>query len=206
MNMIRKPDLNRNMFKDVDHELIEILNAVSFREKLSGMVFFSEEKDMDTVMRKWRKFKDWVVKYYPAFGEEGHLLRWSSDPAVKLPENSVAWAARVILGGIKPSEAGISQFKMGNVEISPSGLMTLSDASGLVSRWHFPETKPGSGNPTPLDSFGLSGSIGAAMQRAFGDDKDVIECNKVPEKWEVDLNLFIGYKEKKKSLLRNNKK
>ena len=198
-----------NMFRDVDHELIEILNAVSFREKLSGMVFFSEEKDMDTIMRRWRKFREWVAKRYPAFGkdfgEEGHLLHWSADSAVKLPKNSVAWAARVILGGIKPSEAGISQFKMGNVDISPSGLITLSDASGLVSRWHFPECKPGSGNPTTLDSFGLSGSISAAMQRAFGDDKDVVECNKIPEQWEIDHNLFIGFREKKKSFLNRNK-
>lgn len=198
-----------SMFKDVDHELIEILNAVSFREKLSGMVSFSEEKDMDIIMRKWRKFRDWVAKRYPGFGkdwgDEGHLLHWSTDPAVKLPKNSVAWAARVILGGIQPSEAGIAQFKLGNVEISPSGLMTLSEASGMVSRWHFPECKPGSGNPTALDSFGLSGSISAAMQRAFGDDKDVVECNKVPEQWEVDANLFIGYKTAKKSLLNRTK-
>jgi hypothetical protein len=40
------------------------------------------------------------------------------------------------------------------------------------------------------------------MQKAFSNDKDIVETNKVPEQWEIDAGVFIGVKEPKKGIFK----
>ena len=109
----------------------------------------------------------------------------------------------MILYGIKPSKIGIQLFKEHKVDISENGILTLKKDSGIETRWHFKNREDQKeGDPSEIDSFGISGSISMCFARAFAEDKDVLVCNKVPEQWEVDANVFIGLKTKKSGIFK----
>ena len=190
------------MFRHIDHTMLSALNKVWGCEHLGMHIEFMKECDIDEMLHRWDRFNKWVGKYYPDYQKKSFDRKFDWLKHQSLPDNSVAWAARVILYGIKPSKIGLKLFKEHKAEITESGILKLTEDSNLVSRWHFSDA---TGAVDTIDSFGLGGCIGAAIQKAFGDEKDIIECDKIPEEWEIEANVFIGLKEKKKSLLRNKK-
>ena len=191
-----------NYFKYIDHTMVGILGKVCFEQKLHGMKLFCEEEDIDEMLKRWDKFTKYMLKHFPEYAETSTCDRgfhWDE----KKGENVIAWAARCILGGIKPSRVGIDAVKAKTAQIDESGLLTFTEKSGLKSRWHFVEGgSDGERHITALDCFGISGSIGCAMQKAFGNDKDIVETNKVPEQWEIDAGVFIGIKAPKKGIFK----
>ena len=186
-------------FQHIDYTMFRILNKVWAHDHLGTHFGFMEELDIDEMLRRWERFNKWVGKYYPDYNEEPLHRKVGWDDHKSLPANSIAWAARVILFGIKPSDVGLKLFKEHKVEITEAGLLMLTEESGLVSRWHFSDAK---GAVNTIDSFGLGGCFDAAMQKAFGDDKDIVECNKIPEQWEIEANVFVGLKPEKKGLFK----
>lgn len=190
-------------FQHVDHTMLEVLNKVWGHEHLGMYVGLMEELDIDEVLHRWTRFNRWVGKYYPDYQKKPLDREFGWMKHKSLPENSISWAARVILYGITPSEIGLKLFKEHKTEISESGILKLTEDSGLECRWHFKKREDRQkGDPSEIDSFGIGGCLSACMQRAFGDEKDIIECNKVPEQWEIDANVFIGVISKKKSLFK----
>jgi len=186
-------------FEHIDHTMLEVLNKVWGHEHLGMHIGLMEELNIDEVLHRWQRFNRWVGKYYPDYNIEPLQRGFGWMKHKSLPENSISWAARIILFKIKPSEIGLKLFKEHKVEIDPTGILKLNKDSKLVSRWHFSDAK---GAVSTIDSFGISGCIGAAMQKAFGDEKDIVECEKIPEQWEIDANVFIGVVSKKKSLFK----
>lgn len=190
-------------FEHIDHTMLEILNKVWAYQHLGMHVGFLEELDIDEMLRRWDRFNNWVGKYYPDYNLEplNRAFNWTKHKSI--PDNAIAWAVRVILYGIKPSKIGMQLFKEHKVEVDPTGILKLTEDSELECRWHFKKREDRQkGDPSEIDSFGIGGCLSACMQRAFGDEKDIIECNKVPEQWEIDANVFIGVAPKKKSLFK----
>lgn len=186
-------------FQHIDHTMLDVLNKVWGYEHLGMHLGFMEKCDIDEMLHRWERFNNWVGKYYPDYQKEPLDRKFDWMKHKSLPDNSVAWAARAILYGIKPSAIGLKLFTEHKTEVSESGILKLTADSNLVSRWHFSDE---SGAVNTIDSFGIGGSLGAAMQKAFGDDKDIVECEKVPEQWEIEANVFIGLKTKKKGLFK----
>lgn len=180
------------LFRHVDRSLVETLNRVSFNERFT-FVSFMDTQSSELMKKRWVRFNEWL---------ERHVLTEDGDCAVEtkqLAENMTAWAARVILGGIAPSEEGKRLLREGKCEIAPTGHLTLKKSSGLVTRWHFAEGVKGV--PSAIDSFGVSGAVSAAFSKSCNGD-GIIRNNKVPELWEVQANVYIGLEEMKKGMKR----
>ena len=186
-------------FKHIDITMLDVLNKVWGHEHLGMHIGFMKECDIDEMLRRWDRFNNWVGKYYSDYQKNSTDRKFDWLKHQSLPDNSVAWAARVILYGIKPSKIGLKLFKEHKTEIAESGILKLTKDSNLVSRWHFSDAE---GAVSTIDSFGLGGCIGAAMQKAFSDEKDIVECEKLPEQWEIEANVFIGLKTKKTGLFK----
>ena len=186
-------------FQHIDHTMLGVLNKVWGYEHLGMHLGLMHDCDIDEMLHRWERFNNWVGKYYPEYQKDPLDRKFDWMKHKSLPENSIAWAARVILYGIKPSTLGLKLYTEHKVEVAENGILKLTEDSGLISRWHFSDE---AGAVNTIDSFGIGGCIGAAMQKAFGDEKDIVECEKVPEQWEIEANVFIGLKTVRKGLFK----
>jgi hypothetical protein len=190
-------------FKNIDHTMIGIINKVWMHPTLGLHLGFMNPQDINKMLKRWERFNAWMSKHFPEYKKKSseRAFDWQNPKA--FPANTIAWATRCILYGIKPSSTGIKLFKEHKVDISENGILTVKKDSDIVTRWHFKNREERKdGDPCEIDSFGISGSITMCFSRAFADDKDVLECNKVPEQWEVDANVFVGLKTKKTGLFK----
>lgn len=189
--------------KNIDHTMIEIINKVWMHPTLGLHLGFMKPQDIDTMLKRWERFNAWMLKHFPDYAKKGYERAFDWQNPKGLPENTIAWGVRTILYGIRPSEIGLKLFKEHKVDITENGILTLKKDSGIETSWHFKKREDRKeDDPSEIDSFGLSGSISMCFARALSDDKDILECNKVPEQWEVDANVFIGLKTKKTGLFR----
>ena len=190
--------------KYIDHSMITIINKVWMHPTLGLHMSFMEAQDTDMILKRWERFNTWMLKHFPDYAKKGYERAFDWQNPKELPENIIAWAVRYILYGVKASDVGIRLLKERKADISEAGIMSLKKDSGLVTRWHFKSREDRKkGDPSEIDSFGLSGSISMCFARAFSEDKDIITCAKVPEQWEVDANVYIGIETtKKKSLFK----
>lgn len=199
-----------NTFEGVPREIFDSTEKALYVQKLNGIEGGLLFKDLgvDETLEKWRRLITWVVKHYPEFPDS---FRWDET----LPKNAVAFAARVILGGVKPSEIGKDLFKnrRNMISFNENGIMMLSDEAindGWTVEWSFKENPDHSaGEISPMDCFGMSGAISLTIREAFskaigGDKAEEKKFRKtlsvpiVPEQWEVDAGVVIGLVQQKK--------
>lgn len=195
-------------FEEVPSEIFDATEKALYVQKLNGIEGSLLFKDLgvDQMLAKWKRLISWVVKHYPEFPDG---FCWKE----KLPENTVAFAARVILGGVKPSEIGADLFRnrRNMISFNENGIMMLSEEAindGWTVEWSFKE-KPdhSAGELSPMDCFGMSGAISLTIRDAFnkalGDKGEKVfrktyNVPIVPEQWEVDAGVVIGLVQKKK--------
>ncbi len=185
-------------FRDIDDHIIEISKKVWLEPHLGLSFGFLHRDDPDKNFRRWRVFKDFIKKSYDT---DKTCWWWESESG--LPENTECWAFRAIVGGVKPSAIGLKLFKEHKVKISEAGIMTLKKGEGWTI-WHFPPSKRwedldhehGEKLPvSPIDSFGVGGAFGAYLNK---DETGLIRNNKVPEKWEIEANVYVGFEKPNK--------
>ena len=196
-------------FEGVPREIFDATEKTLYVQKLNGIegCFLFKDLGVDEILSKWRRLITWVVKHYPGFPE----FRWEE----KLPKNTVAFAARVILGGVKTSEIGADLFKnrRNMISFNENGIMMLSDDAindGWTVEWSFKENPDHSaGDLSPMDCFGMSGAISLTINEAFakaigGGKAEEKKFRKticvpiVPEQWEADAGVVVGLVQKKK--------
>lgn len=191
--------LNRlsEVFKHIDYTMIGILNKVWGYQNMGIHIGFMEEVNIDDMIARWKRFNEWMSKHFPEYASNPLERKFDWESPEGLPKNTIAWGARCILYGIKPSKTGITLFKEGKVDVHENGVLTLKKDSGLETRWHFKKREERKDtDPSEIDSFGVAGALSACFSKAFTDDKDIISCNKIPEQWEVDANVYIGLQKK----------
>ena len=186
-----------NLFEKVDSTMIHIVNDVVMDKKLGMNIGWLEPVDMDTMARRWKNYISFIEKHFVDFNEPYKV--WPQDDT--LEKNTAAWAARVILGGIKPSKIGLKLYKEHKVDIDKSGILRLKDKDAQTV-WNFENS-----DTSEIDSFGFGSIVGIALQKAFSEKKDgYIRTEKVPEQWEIDANVYVGIEEPKKLFASNSKK
>ena len=167
------------------------------------MFALESKADVKRVFARWRKYLSWVRKHYDTYNK---VLWWRES---SLPDNMPAWAARVILGGVVPSEVGINAVKSGFAEIDECGILTYkkvsigSDKCVRYSVFDFSDDPSGK-----YECFGYSGALSLDIQKCFGRDTEpnTFHVSKIPEQWELDRGFYRGCEPAKKSLLNRNKK
>ena len=158
--------------------LFEMLTEVELNEKNGSNAPFS----IEDALQRWEKYFSWLEEHYPQFGKSETWLLESSHP-----DNLAAWAARVILGGVKPSKIGLQLLREGRVAIGEDGYLRLTGKERSIYDFSHED---------PCNSVGSQGSkhlTGGAFKCVFkAHESRVCETTKVPEDWEIKMGLFKG--------------
>lgn len=179
------------------HEVVKAVDGAFLDERADGILSLMKPASQDAadkILYRWKKYIDWVEKHYP---NQDDSIFWETE---KLPKNMLAWGARAILGGVKPSRIAVRAISKGIAEIDSSGVVKYTEDSKLFSVYDFSATENGRGR---YESFGWSSamslSLHKAVEAAFGgkDADDVFTVNKIPEQWEIDAGYYTGIKKKR---------
>ena len=191
-----------DVFKDVPDCLFREIKSVIYEQKLNGIAGMLLFKDLGVseMLGRWKRLLKWVVKYYPEFPDGFH---W----AEALPTHAIAWAARVILGDIKPSDLAKDCWKNRRelIQLTEHGLMLLNDegAKKLTVEYSFKrDADHSAGDVDIMDCFGMSTAIHCIVNDAFaglGKDKTMppklrktVYIGMIPEQWMVDAGVVVG--------------
>ena len=168
-----------DLFCSIPTELLEAIAGTRFEQKWG----IENPMSIDEGIRRWAKFLAWVQEHYTGFPETGWLINSHQ------PENLLHWAARVILGGVKPSKIGLALLREGKAIIGDDGYLRLPRAEAL---WEFDHH-----NYDGTQSVGIAGErrlVGKPFNAVFTSETSrVCKATKIPEEWEMKLGIFKGF-------------
>lgn len=163
--------------------MLEVVNRVCF-DKKQGVT--NEAIPTAEILKRWEKYIDWVVKHYPEYGN--HQFDWLFKSGH--PDNYPAWAARAILGDIKPGPYTNKLIREGKVVFGEDGYARLTKPLAVFNFEYSDATHS-------VGQTGYRRLTGGDFDCCFESNSRIARCTKVPEQWEIDEGVFVKFDIKK---------